>query len=87
MLVAALFIIPIWIYTSPNFPAAKLIGPGFMLLLLISYRAARTRAFRVGAALLVVSILALVITTLVFAPGPAIERMLILPFLVLCVIP
>lgn len=78
-----LFATPAWVITAPNFSAAPWIGGGVALSYLCIYLLSRTRRYLLGVALMIVATLMLVISTLITAPGPLIERMLVLKFLLI----
>lgn len=81
LLLAGLFIIPIWVITNPEYPSALPIGTGLYIGLLIAYAYSRTQLYRVGAWLLIASMYALIISTLLTAPESLPERLLVLNFL------
>ncbi len=81
LLLAGLFIIPVWVITNPEYPSALPIGTGLYLGLLIAYAYSRTPRFRVGAWMLIATMYGLIISTLLTAPESLPERLLVLNFL------
>lgn len=85
LLIAIVFIAPVWVITSPDFAFAPWISIGLILIFTLVYRLSRSRYYKIGASILILSVLALVVSTLITAPGPMVERMLVLQFLVVAV--
>ncbi|MBL8133802.1 MAG: PAS domain S-box protein [Anaerolineae bacterium] len=81
--IASLITTPVWVLTAPGFATAPWIGGGVALSYVFIYLLSRTHRYLLGVALMIVAALMLVISTLITAPGPLIERMLALKFLLI----
>ncbi|MBK8024104.1 MAG: hypothetical protein IPK19_22405 [Chloroflexi bacterium] len=81
LLAATVVVAPIWIVTSPDFVTTPFISAGLLIALAFAYNRSRTRHYTQGAAVLVVTLFGIVLSSLLLAPGTVTERMLALPFL------
>jgi PAS domain S-box-containing protein len=78
-------ITPLWFWHALDFLTAPYIAAGILLMLVAAYGLSRTRYYRSGAILLVLSILLTVIAVILTAPGPDAMRLLALQGLAVAV--
>lgn len=77
---------PPWLLLMPGFDTAPMIALGLIVALVVVYGLSRTPCYRSGAVLLVVSIFALVITSMLTSPYPMVQQVVGLNYLVIAVI-
>lgn len=85
LLVALFIAAPIWILTSPEFTAGRIISFGMLLAFSATYGLSRSRYYTSGALILVFAIFGMVIAAL-SASAPTMEKMTVLNFLIFAVI-
>lgn len=86
LLIATMIISPIWIASNPNFKATLPISVGLVFALLIAWYLIRTQHARIGVYILVGLLPCTVAAVIVTAPGPIMDRMLSLNFLVVSIL-
>ena len=85
LLVASFVITPIWVLTAADFEAAPYIALAMTTTFALAYGLSRTRFYRLGVSILILTFLLIVLSTLLTSPGPLTERMLVLNFLTIAV--
>ena len=82
VLIVCLIVVPLWILVSPEFTLAPFISAGIVGTLLVAYLFSRGRNFQIGSYILICLNLGIVVVTLLSAPGPMVQRMIALNFLI-----
>ncbi|MBL8165861.1 MAG: PAS domain S-box protein, partial [Anaerolineae bacterium] len=82
MLLAALIIAPIWVLSSPEFPASLPISIGMITALVCALLFGRTRHYQLALYILIGLVPGIVITTILTSPGDIQNRLLALGFLI-----
>lgn len=86
LLLAILIISPIWIITAPDFAGVRYISLGILLSFILAYGLSRTRYYKAGVVVLILTIIGMVVAILLTAPGPTVGQMPALNFLVVPVL-
>jgi signal transduction histidine kinase len=82
VLMFGIIIIPIWLLVSPDFTIVPLISAAIVSTLVVAYFVSRRGNFQVGSYILIGLVLAVVVVTVLTAPGLVIQRMIALNFLI-----
>ncbi len=86
LIIALGIIAPIWIISAPDFVTTRPISLSLLLAFAASYGLSRSRHYTCGAVLLVIALFTMVGSSLITAPGPMVEKMTVLNFLVFAVL-
>lgn len=79
-------IVPMWVVSGSESQVFRWVTPGILLTAVLIYSLSRTHHYCHGAMLLVLTIVSLVVLALLTLPGPLIERMPALNFLIAAII-
>ncbi len=82
VLTVGIIIVPLWLLVTPDYPLVPAISVGIVILLGTAYFFSRRHNYQVGSYILIGLVLLIVVVTLLTAPGPMIQRMLALNFLI-----
>lgn len=82
----AFFVLTFWIAVNPKFDTAPYIAIATMLCLSTVYGLSRTTYYRLGVSLFVAMMVGIITAVIITAPGPAVERMLAINFLVAAIL-
>ncbi len=82
----AFLILVFWIIFNPNFETAPYISVATMLCLSTVYVLSRTVHYKYGVFLFVLMLVMVIVAVIITAPGPAVERMLAINFLVAAIL-
>ena len=82
VLIVGTVIVPLWLLVTPDYPTVPALAAGIVITLGIAYFFSRRPNFQVGSYILIGLVLMIVVVTLLTAPGPMIQRMLALNFLI-----